>query len=72
MASRLQMVFITEGGGRLRISVADPRPDLTAEEVESAMNEVIAKKIFATRTGDASAILSARIVTTETAELITP
>lgn len=72
MTSRLEMVFITAGGGRLRISVPDPRPDLTATDVETAMNTIISKNVFASRTGDASAILSARVVTTDTAELITP
>lgn len=71
MQKRLELVFQTTGGGRLRISVPDPKDNLTAEEVQAAMNTIIAKNIFSSRTGDVDAILSARIVTSDTTELIT-
>lgn len=66
----LQLVFATAGGGRLRLSVPDPRPDLTAAEVNAAMNTIAAKNIFTSRTGGIAGILSAQIVTRETTDLI--
>ncbi len=64
------MTFITDGGGRLKVSLRDPRQDITAEEVQTAMSTIIAKNIFSSKTGDASAVLSARVVTRDTEDLI--
>ncbi|MGB9790979.1 MAG: DUF2922 domain-containing protein [Thermacetogeniaceae bacterium] len=66
----LVLIFQTAGGGRLRISIPDPKPDLTAQEVNAAMNAVLAKNIFATSTGNATAILGAQIVSRETTDVI--
>ncbi len=71
ITKRLELIFQTAGGGRLRISVTDPREDLTPAEVETAMNTIIAKNIFSSKTGDATAIYGARIVSRETTDLIT-
>ncbi|MDH7577594.1 MAG: DUF2922 domain-containing protein [Bacillota bacterium] len=71
LTKRLELIFQTAGGGRLRISVADPREDLTPAEVEAAMNTIIAKDIFTSRTGSATAIYGARIVSRDTVDLIT-
>jgi len=68
--NRLEMTFQTAGGGRMRISLLDPREDLTAAEVEAAMNTIIAKNIFTSTTGDATGILGARIVSRDVQELI--
>lgn len=70
MSSTLEMTFITELGGRLKVSLADPRQDITATEVESAMNTIIEKNIFSSTTGDAAAIHSARVVTKDIEEII--
>lgn len=70
LTKRLELIFQTAGGGRLRISIADPRENLTPAEVETAMNTTIAKNIFNSRTGDATAILGARIVSREVIDLI--
>ena len=70
MDKRLEMTFITDGGGRLKVSLRDPRQDITAEEVQTAMSTIIAKNIFSSKTGDASAVLSARVVTRDTEDLI--
>lgn len=70
MSSTLEMTFITDLGGRLKISLPDPRQDITAVEVEGAMNTIIEKNIFSSSTGDAAAIHSARVVTKDIEEII--
>lgn len=70
MSSTLEMTFITELGGRLKLSLPDPRQDLTETEVETAMNTIIDKNIFSTATGKASAIHSAQVVSKVIEELI--
>jgi len=70
LSRRLELVFITTGGGRMQIGLADPKQDLTAAEVEAAMNVIIEKNIFSATTGDAASILSARVVTRDTEEII--
>ena len=70
MSKTLEMTFITELGGRLKVSLPDPRQDITAVEVEGAMNTIIEKNIFSSSTGDAAAIHSARVVTKDIEEII--
>ncbi|HHV34148.1 MAG TPA: DUF2922 domain-containing protein [Syntrophomonadaceae bacterium] len=65
------MTFITELGGRLKVSLPDPRQDITAAEVEGAMNTIIEKNIFSSTTGDAAAIHSASVVSKDVEEIIT-
>lgn len=70
ISKTLQLVFATAGGDRLRLSVPEPRPDLTSAEVNAAMNTIAAAKdIFTSRTGGIAGILSAQIVTRETTDL---
>ncbi|NPV29929.1 MAG: DUF2922 domain-containing protein [Firmicutes bacterium] len=71
LTRRLELIFQTAGGGRLRIAVPDPRENLTPAEVEAAMNTIIARNVFTSRTGSATAILGARIVSRDTTDLIT-
>lgn len=71
LSKTLVLIFQTAGGGRLRLSVPDPKPDLTAEQVNAAMNTVLAKNIFTTGTGNTTAILGAQIVSRETTDVIT-
>ncbi len=70
LTKRLELVFQTSGGGRLRISVPDPKEGLTPAEVQAAMNTIIAKNIFSSRTGDAVAVLGARIVSRDTTDIL--
>ncbi|AFV11419.1 hypothetical protein DUF2922 [Thermacetogenium phaeum DSM 12270] len=70
ISKTLELIFTTAGGGRLRLSVPDPRLDLTAEQVSAAMSTIAAKNIFTSGTGGIAGILSARIVTRETTDLI--
>jgi hypothetical protein len=71
VSSVLEMNFITELGGRFKVSLPDPRTDITAAQVETAMNTIIDKNIFSTITGNAAAIHSANVVTKGIEEIIT-
>lgn len=58
----LQMTFLTQGGSRATISLDNPKDDLTEAEVVAAMDQIIAKNIFNTSSGDLVAKHSARII----------
>ena len=68
MSERLQMIFQTADGSRRTISVDDPRADLTAAEIQAAMNTMITGNVFQSSGGDLVGIIGARTVTTEITE----
>ena len=70
ITKRLEMNFRNQMGRTNRISVEDARDDLTQAEVQTAMQAVIDKNIFKKSGGEFVGIDSARIVTTETQDLI--
>jgi hypothetical protein len=70
MNSTLEMNFINSSGKNSRITLNDPRADLTATEVEQVMNQIILANIFNTPGGDLAQIGSARIVTRDVIELL--
>jgi len=65
----LRMIFKNSNGTRTTISIPDPRQDLTAAEVASAMNFMISSGIFQPRGYELTEIISAEIVATEVTEL---
>ena len=67
MAKTLRMIFNTADNDQFVLSVADPKDDLTALEVESAMNAILATDAFVA--GPVS-IDSAEIVDREVIELL--
>ncbi|MGQ9498147.1 MAG: DUF2922 domain-containing protein [Desulfotomaculales bacterium] len=67
---RLEMRFLSAAGRTVTLSVPDPRENLTAAEVEMAMNTVISKNIFTSAGGDLTGIAGARIVERVTTDLI--
>lgn len=64
----LQMNFRTGLGRNMRISLEDPREDITAEDIKAVMNLIISKNIFNVEGGLAD-IASAYIVTTQTQQV---
>ena len=52
---RVIMTFLNEEGGRVRISVDNPREDLTANDVLQVMDWIIAHNIFTSNGGDLTA-----------------
>lgn len=66
MAKALEMVFRSESGKEVTISIVDPRADLTQAEVKTVMDDIIAKQIFESKTGDLAQIVEARISSKDT------
>lgn len=64
MSERLEMTFTNSAGTASKISVENPRGDLTAPEVQTAMNAIVAANIFNTAGGDLVLAKSARVVST--------
>lgn len=64
----LQMVFATQGGSTMTVSVNDPKEDITEGEVNTAMGEIISLAVFTSASGDPIAKKSAQIVTQTTQE----
>ena len=67
MNQTLVLVFLDTDGKERNIRVDDPRVDLTPSEVETAMNDIVVKNVFA-----GSAFVSAAkayIITTTTEEI---
>jgi len=62
MEKKLEMIFVNAAGKKTKISVDDPRSDLTSQEVQTVMNDIIARNIFNSTGGDLVSIDSARIV----------
>lgn len=70
MATKLRMSFKNESDNTSSISIDDPKPDITALEVQTVMDDIIAKNIFATNGGDLVAVKGAEVVSTTVNELI--
>lgn len=70
MDKNLEMIFQNSAGKNARISVADPKDNLTPAEVQAAMDTILAKNIFDTTGGDIVKAISARIVTRDVTEII--
>ncbi|HBX22201.1 MAG TPA: DUF2922 domain-containing protein [Desulfotomaculum sp.] len=65
MVAYLELVFRNQAGYLVVISVIDPRPDLTAGEVEAAMDTIMGQNIFTSPGGDLVAKVEARLVERE-------
>ena len=68
--SRLQMDFKNTAGKNARLTVDQPKADLTPEVVHVAMEGILAQDVFTSKSGDLASIVGAQIVTTTTQELI--
>jgi hypothetical protein len=64
------MVFRSEGGKDVTLSIADPKENLTLAEVRTVMEDIIAKQVFESKTGNLSQIVEARINSKDTAVLV--
>jgi hypothetical protein len=64
------MVFRSEGGKEVTLSIADPKENLTLAEVRTVMEDIIAKQVFESKTGNLSQIVEARINSKDTAVLV--
>jgi hypothetical protein len=48
----------------VNLKISDPKPDLTEEQVKTAMESIIEKNVFESQNGDLKTIVTASIVTT--------
>ena len=65
---KLVMTFENEDGGKVNLSIVDPRGDINEEEIREAMELVVEKDIFQPNGLSLARPLYARIVNTETTE----
>lgn len=70
MDKSLELIFKNVAGKNSKFTIQDPKEDLTAQEVEDLMNNIIEKNVFGTSGGDLVEIVGARIVQKEVIDLI--
>ena len=66
MNKTLQLVFSTEEGRTVSMSLSDPVEPVDAQDVEDAMDLIIAKDIFETSSGIITGKVRANLVARET------
>lgn len=65
--TRLLMVFSTTLGRKVSLFVSDPKEDLIETEIKEAMEQIVAKNVFAPRFGEElETALEAKVVQTTT------
>ncbi|WP_318617297.1 DUF2922 domain-containing protein [Sporosarcina sp. YIM B06819] len=69
MAKVLQLNFSTAAGKKVMLTVDEPRVDLTASAVETAMQEIIASGVFIVEGSPLETSKGARIVERNVTEL---
>ncbi|WP_205842205.1 DUF2922 domain-containing protein [Natranaerobius trueperi] len=62
----LQMIFRNQDGKNVTISVNDPKEDLTEEDIETVMDEIIDRNIFMSPGGELKSKVAARVISRET------
>ncbi len=72
IAKTLRMVFRNQAGRNVTISLDNPREDLTATEIEAAMDLVIARDIFTSSGGDLVSKQDVKIIESTTNDLYDP
>ena len=63
---KLVMTFKTTDDKKVSISVDNPREDLSENEIKSAMELIIDKSIFSPNGEELAALVSAKVVQTDT------
>ena len=70
MAKTLQMNFGTAGDKKMMLTVDEPRENLTAEDVQDAMQEIITTGVFEIDEFPLNSAISARIIERTVTDLI--
>ncbi|HPU35882.1 MAG TPA: DUF2922 domain-containing protein [Bacillota bacterium] len=68
----LRLVFKNQAGKNVTFSLDNPRDDVTATEIEAAMDLVIARNIFTSAGGDLVSKQDIRIIDSTTNDLYDP
>lgn len=71
MSKRLVLTFRNAAGKTITLSLADPRADVTALEVTTAMDTIVARNVFTSSGGDLVSKERAAIIDTTENELYT-
>lgn len=69
MSKTLEMVFRNSGGKTVTLSLADPKDGLTLAQVKTVMEDLAAKQVFTSKTGDLTQVVEARIVSRDSTVL---
>ncbi|WP_422486362.1 DUF2922 domain-containing protein [Gudongella sp. DL1XJH-153] len=70
VTTKLEMDFLDDQNKNYRISISEPRADLTDMEAIAAMDSLLAAGVFQSRNGDLVGKVGARIVTTTVDEMV--
>ena len=62
MEKSLQLVFKNASGNTKRITISNPKDDLTKAQTDEAMQKIIAANVFKTVGGDLTQAVEARVV----------
>ncbi|OQA09882.1 MAG: hypothetical protein BWY65_00922 [Firmicutes bacterium ADurb.Bin373] len=68
----LRMVFKSQAGRNVTITLDNPRSDLSSAEIEAAMDLIIARNIFTSSGGDLVSKQDIKIIDTTTDDLYDP
>ena len=61
MKKTLEMIFRNESGKETVLTMPDPKDDLTLTGVKAVMQNIVDKKIFATKSGLLTQVLEAKV-----------
>ena len=64
------MIFKTESGEKVDLSISNIKEDLTADEISAAMDVIIAKDAFIAKGGSLKEKLSAQIITKNVDQIV--
>ncbi|MDD4569473.1 MAG: DUF2922 domain-containing protein [Tepidanaerobacteraceae bacterium] len=70
MDKNLELIFKNVAGRNARISMKDPKDDLTTEEVQTLMDNIVAKDVFDSTGGALVEVVGARLIQKEIIQLI--
>ena len=65
---KLVMTFKTTAGNKISLTVADPRSDVTEQEIKDAMEVIVTNNVFAPNGAELVEALEARVVKTDTTD----
>jgi len=68
--SVLEMEFLDAAGKKFKITIDEPRNDLTEQDIKRVMEEIVEKDVFYSSSGDIVGLSGARYITTRVEELI--
>jgi hypothetical protein len=68
--TKLEMEFLSSANKKFIIGIDEPRENLTPEEVQTAMEAIIAENVFKSSEADLTEVVGARLVTTRVDKLM--